>query len=175
MKRIVIIGTTGSGKTTLAENLAQIFNIPATDLDSLNWEDDWQEASKEQFEARVIEATAGDQWIISGNYSRVRHLIWRRADTIIWLDYPFGVNLWRLLKRTWGRVANRQLLWNTNNRETWGRVLSNESIIWWFFKTYRRRKRETPQLLARPENAHLAIIHHQHPRDTERFLKELGR
>lgn len=174
MKRIVIIGTTGSGKTTLGENLGRILNVPVADLDVLNWENDWQEAPLAVFEERVIDATSGEGWIITGNYSRVQHLIWDKADTIIWLDYSFLVNLWRLSKRTWGRVMGKKLLWNTNNRETWGRVIGKDSIIRWFFKTYQRRKQETPKILAQPENQHLTIIHHQHPKDTERFLKELA-
>lgn len=174
MKRIVIIGTTGSGKTTLGENLGRTLNVPATDLDVLHWEDDWQEVPHEVFEQRVIEAISSERWIITGNYSRVQHLIWHKADTIIWLDYPFLINLWRLSKRTWKRVTGKQALWNTNNRETWGRTIGKDSIIRWFFQTYKRRKRETPKILARPENAHLTVIRHQHPRDTERFLKELA-
>jgi adenylate kinase family enzyme len=174
MNRIVIIGTTGSGKTTLGENLGRVLAIQPTDLDALNWENDWQAAPPETFEQRVTDVVNRERWIISGNYSRVRDLIWSQADTIIWLDYPFHVNLWRLSKRTWGRVTGKKLLWNTNNRETWGRIIGKDSIIRWFFQTYNRRKRETPLLLAQPEYQHIQVIHHQHPRDTERFLKELA-
>jgi energy-coupling factor transporter ATP-binding protein EcfA2 len=70
IQRLVIIGPTGSGKTTLANQLGEILSLPVTDLDTLHWKPDWQEASTEAFRASVAAVSAGDQWIISGNYSK---------------------------------------------------------------------------------------------------------
>ena len=84
--RIVIIGTTSTGKSTLAEGLAERFDLNCVDLDALHWEPNWQGAPLEVFRARVAEATKTGRWVVAGNYSSVRDLLWSQAEVIIWLD-----------------------------------------------------------------------------------------
>ena len=76
-----------------------------------------------------------------GNYGQVRDLVWRAADTLIWLDLPFPLVMWRLLRRTVGRVLSRQDLWGTGNRETFRTAfLSRHSILLWAIKTHDRNR-----------------------------------
>src|SRR5215216_6726926 len=104
VQRVVVIGTSGSGKSTLGETLARRMNAAFVELDSLFWEPGWMQVSTEVFRARVSSAIAGESWVVGGNYSRARDLIWSRADTLIWLDYSFPVVIWRLFRRTVKRI-----------------------------------------------------------------------
>jgi hypothetical protein len=88
-QRVVVIGVTGSGKTTFARGVADSIGAPCVELDALHWEPGWQAAPPETFLARVAAATAGERWVADGNYSRAQGLLWPRAEAIVWLDYPF--------------------------------------------------------------------------------------
>jgi adenylate kinase family enzyme len=77
-RRIVVVGSTGAGKTTLAEALSARLNIPHVELDSFYWEAGWAPASTLDFRARVAEALADDAWVVDGNYQSVRDLVLRR-------------------------------------------------------------------------------------------------
>lgn len=103
-------------------------------------------------------------------------MTWSRAEAIIWLDYPVWTVFWRLFFRTFRRWWNRELLWGTNRENMWHhmKLWSDESLFHWFFKTYWRRKREIPLLLAQPEHRRLKVFHFQTPEETEAFLRSLG-
>jgi adenylate kinase family enzyme len=172
-RRIVVIGTSGSGKTTLADLLAGRFGLPHIELDGLHWEPNWTEAATPIFRQRVAAAVAGDAWIVDGNYSKARDLIWPRADTIVWLDYPLWLILWRLLRRTSRRVLWREPLWNGNRERLLAQIASRDSIFLWVLQTYGRRRREFPALLSSPEHAHLRVVRHRSPRDTHLWVEQV--
>lgn len=146
LRRFMVIGTTGSGKTTLARQLAARLDLPYAEQDAWNHLADWQAAPTEQFRARVAAFTAQPTWVLDGNYSRAQDLSLARADTLIWLDYPAGVVFWQLLRRTLRRMTSGEELWN-GNRESWRTFLGRDHILLWFFKTHWKRRRATPQLL----------------------------
>lgn len=174
-KKIVIIGTTSSGKSTLASQLAKKIGADYIELDALHWEPNWVEAPDEVFRERVETAIKSAGWVVAGNYSVVRDVLWRRAEAVIWLDYPFHIVFWRLLTRTIRRSFHQEVLWNGNRENFWMhlKLWSDESLFHWLFKTYWRRKREYPMLFALPENAHLTIIHFKHPKETELWLTNI--
>lgn len=170
-RRIAVIGVTGSGKTTLAGQLAAGLNLTHIELDALHWGPNWTTEPVEEFRRKVTEALTADGWVVDGNYSKVRDLIWERADTIVWLDYSLPLILWRQLRRGVRRVYSQEPLWN-DNRETWrGLFFSRDSLFLWAIKTYPKRKREYPALLAEPANAHLRLHRLRSPHETERWLK----
>ncbi len=173
--RIVIIGVTSSGKSTLAENLAKRFDLNFIELDALHWEPNWQEAQLEAFRLRVEKAIQAEKWVVAGNYHIVRDLIWPQAEAIIWLDYPFLTVLWQLTRRTFKRWWTQELLWGTNREPLLRhfKLWSQDSLFHWLFKTYCRRKREIPMLLSEPENGHLKLIRFKHPRETQKWLQGL--
>src|SRR5579871_6058918 len=86
--RIVVVGSTGSGKTTLARHLACRLHLAHVELDALHWDANWVPAPTPIFRERVDAALSGPAWAVDGNYSKVRDIVWPRADTVIWLDYP---------------------------------------------------------------------------------------
>jgi adenylate kinase family enzyme len=172
MKRIIVVGSTGSGKTTLAGQLGARLGYPHVELDALHWEPNWQEAHPDIFRDRVSRALDQDLWVVDGNYSKVRDLVWPEADTLIWLDYSLWINLWRVISRTAKRVATRELLWG-NNRESLNALLGRDSLVVWLFQTYGRRRKELPILLQQPEHAHLNVIRLHSPAETRRWLGHL--
>ena len=126
------------------------------------------------FKERVARAVEGDAWVIDGNYAGrgARDLVWPRADTVIWLDPSLGVILARLFQRAVRRIRTGDELWpGTGNRETFrNQFLGTDSLFWFALKTYRRRRRELPLVLARPENAHLTVHHFRRPDEAAAWL-----
>ncbi len=173
MQRIVVVGTTGSGKTTVAAGLANRLGCPHIELDALHWAPGWQEVPMETFRARLAEAIAADRWVVDGNYSKVADLTWQRADTIVWLDYPFLTIFRQLLERTLRRIVTREVLWGTN-RESLRTLFSRDSIILWMLKTYHRRRRQYPILFEQPEHAHLRVVRLRSPAQTRAWLAQLA-
>ena len=171
-KKFVVVGTTGSGKSTMAEQLANKLGLDFIELDALNWGPNWTPAGDELLRTRIEEATRSPGWAVAGNYKVTRPVTWARAEAVIWLDYSLWVILWRLLRRTWKRLAFKEELWNGNREHlsTQLKLWSDESLFHWLFKTYWRRKREYPQLFALPEYARLKIIHFTRPQDADVWL-----
>ena len=102
-KRVVVIGTTSSGKSTLAKRVADQFALDFIELDALHWEPNWREAPDEVFRARAEEATRAERWVVAGNYLQVRDIVWSRAEAVLWLDYSFPRVFWQLTVRTFRR------------------------------------------------------------------------
>ena len=171
-QRIHIVGTSGSGKTTLARQISQHLAIPHLELDALYHEPNWTEAPTEVFRKRVEQALRGENWVVDGNYSKVRDIVWSRADTVVWLDYPLPVIMRRVVRRTIRRVVIQEELWN-GNRETWQTTFSRDSIILWVLQTYRKSRKEYPILFKQPEYAHLKVVHMRSPITTKNWLSSL--
>lgn len=141
MRRIIVIGTTGSGKTTTARAIAARLGILHVELDALNWGPNWTEVPWEVFRQRVSEAVAEEAWVVDGNYSKARGIVWPRADTAVWLDFSLPVILWRLLWRTLTRTVTQEELWGGNRERFRTAFFSRDSLFIWALQTYRRRRR----------------------------------
>jgi len=173
MRRIVVIGTSGSGKTTLARRLSDRLDLVHIELDELHWGPNWSEPPLEQFRARVAEAVSQEAWALDGNYSKVRDIVWARADTIVWLDYSLPRIMGQLLGRTLRRSLKQEELWAGNQESLRTSFFSRDSILLWALTTYRRRRRNYPRLLAEPRHSHLQVVHLRSPREMERWLASL--
>nr|WP_157448876.1 adenylate kinase [Deinococcus peraridilitoris] len=171
MQRIIVIGTTGSGKTTFARELALRLQVPHAEQDAWNHEPDWQEAPLERFRAHVEAFTAQPCWVMDGNYRKARDIGWPRADTVVWLDYPAPLVFWRLLRRTLRRGLTGEELWNGNRERLGMNLVSRDGILAWFFRTHWRRRRETPGELAR--FAHLHVLRFRSPGQARAWLRQV--
>ena len=174
MQRIVIVGPSGAGKSTLAREIARLKEIPCIEMDSLHWGADWTATPSDELRVLVAERVAAHSWVLDGNYSVVRDLIWPRADTLIWLDYAFPVVFMRAMKRTLRRLVQQEELWN-GNRETWKSTFSRDSVMRWVFITYGKCRHTIPLALAQIEFAHLNVVHLRSPREARLWLKRLKR
>lgn len=163
-RRVVVVGTTGSGKTTFAKRLARELDAAHIELDALHWEPGWREAEIDVFRARADAATsASERWVVDGNYSQVRDFTWGRADTLVWLDYPFPRIVWRLFWRCLRRGVRQEELWNGNRERLSSNFLSRDSLFLWAIKTHWVRRRTYPAALATDEYGHLRVLRLRRP------------
>lgn len=174
LRRVVVVGTSGSGKTTFARRLADNLAVPHIELDQLHWGPNWRPKDLTEFRQLTAQAVSREYWVIDGNYHVIRDIVWPRAAAIIWLNYPFVTVFWRSLRRTIGRVCGRQELFGGNRESFRQAFLSRESILWWVITTYPRRRREFAAL--RRENAfpNLAWLEFNSPRQADEFLSSLA-
>jgi adenylate kinase family enzyme len=151
VKRINVKGTSGSGKSTFAAELARRLGLPYVELDALHHGPNWSEPTDEEFRARVREAMAAapDGWVIDGNYEvKLGDTVLGAADTIVWLDLPLGLKVRRLLWRTRHRIRDDIELWS-GNRERWRSVLWGwDALLWWAVRGHFRHRRTWPRLYA---------------------------
>lgn len=154
--RIAVVGTTCSGKTTLAKRLAERHGVPHIELDALHWGPDWSEPSDDEFRARVEAALTAEDWVADGAYhGKLGGLVLERADLVVWLDPPLPTIVGRLGVRTVRRIRAREELWG-GNRETWrGAIFSRSSLLLWALKTHGPRRRRYEQALARYDTVRL--------------------
>ena len=150
-RRIVIVGSTGSGKSTLARRVAVQLRITRIEMDALFWGPNWTQRPYDELRPIVDEATNETEWVVDGNYSRTRDIVWPKADTLVWLDYPLSLIMWRLWRRTLRRVFLRERLWNDNRERFWSQFLTRDSLFLWVLKKYWVYRREYPELLLQPE------------------------
>lgn len=137
--RILIYGVTGSGKTTLARELAQRTGLPWTEVDQLTWDPGWVAVEPAEQRRRIAEICGQDRWILDTAYSSWSDVPLARAELIVALDYPRWRSLGRLVRRTVSRTRDRREICN-GNVETWRSVLSKKSIIAWHFTSFRAKR-----------------------------------
>jgi adenylate kinase family enzyme len=173
--RISIVGTTGSGKTTLAKALAAQLGLPYIEMDALNWQAGWRDLSRtdpEEFIRLVTLAVAADAWVLDGGYGLVRDVVWRRATHLIWLDYERPIIMYRVIRRSLVRAALRTEMW-AGNRERWLQMLRPSHPIRWAWSTWHRRRREFGERLGQTEYAHLAVLRLRRPGEADELLRRL--
>ncbi len=173
MERVVVVGTSCSGKTTLARQLAGVLGVPHVELDGIHWMSGWRERPVEEVRRMAVEAAAAERWVMDGNYSAVRDIVWGGATTVVWLNYPFRVVLWRALTRTTRRVVTQEELFSGNREGFRQSFLSRDSIILWAITSYRRVRREYRRILDGGDYTHLRVIELRGPREAEALIAAL--
>jgi adenylate kinase family enzyme len=169
------VGCSGSGKTTLARSLARALGVPHIELDAIFHQPGWTPLDDESFRARVGQAIDVPGWVVDGNYSVVRDVVWQRADTVVWFDLSYLVVMARTIRRTLRRVVTRQELWN-GNKEPWSNLFSwkpEQSIIAWSatrHKVYRQRYRAAEH---DPRWAGMDFVRLRTQREADAFLDEV--
>jgi adenylate kinase family enzyme len=99
MKRVLVIGSSGAGKSTFSRRLGEKTGLEVIHLDKLHWKPNWTEPPKDEWQKTVAEALKSDSWIMDGNYSATIEMRIRAADTVVFLDFPRLLCVYRILKR----------------------------------------------------------------------------
>ncbi|MFD4502762.1 adenylate kinase [Streptomyces sp. NPDC058457] len=172
MERILVVGVTGAGKSTLARTLSGRLGLPYHEMDALYFDGPgW--AVNSRLTEDVSRLVGERRWIIDSIGSpEVRDLLWDRADTVIWLDYPRRVVMPRVLRRSLRRTVTRESLFG-GNRETWTGWLSREHPAWWAWSQHGTRRREVGSRTSDPRFAPLDTLRFGHPDDTAAWLASL--
>jgi len=173
LKRVVVIGSSGAGKSTFAKALASLLDCPHIELDVLHWEENWTAPVVEVFRARVVTAMDAPRWVVDGNYSMVRDLVWARATTVIWLNYALPIALWRVFWRSIRRALTGEVLFAGNRESLRNLFFSRKSLLWWVITTFKRRRRQFEILRAENEFPQLQWYEFSSPKQSARFLRDL--
>lgn len=172
------MGTSGSGKTTVAHRLAETLDVPRLELDSVMHQPGWEPLPADIFRERVAEFASGDAWVIDGNYTGVGTMetVWPRADTIVWLDLPKSVVMSQVTRRTLRRLATREELWN-GNRESWTNMIDprpEKNIVVWAWTTHRRVRERYETALSEGVWAHAGVHRLRSRIEIDAFLNDLA-
>src|SRR2546428_8580972 len=119
-RRISVVGTIGSGKTTFARKTSKLLGVQHVELDALHWEPNWVEAPNDLFRERVKQSLQGNSWVVDGNYHHARDIVWSRADTVVWMDYPFGTIIARSARRTLRSILTHEKIRHGNQEHIRG-------------------------------------------------------
>ncbi|MCL2169758.1 MAG: hypothetical protein FWB74_07025 [Defluviitaleaceae bacterium] len=166
-KRIMILGSAGSSKSTLAVRLGEITCLPVTHLDRLFWNPGWVQTPKDEFEERANAAAAAETWIIDGNYSRTLDYRLERADCVIFLDFSRYFCLFRVLKRRFKNHGKTRF----DLAEGCPERLDREFLLWvWNYpKRARGRTLEWLEQARGDKN----VYHFRKRKDVKKFLQSI--
>jgi len=167
MKRVLVIGPGGSGKSTFARRLGQVLGIEVKHLDRFYWRAGWTKPSNEEWLKTVDELTSGDSWIIDGNFGGTLAQRVARCDTIIFLDMPRLLCLWR--------VTRRRMLYRNRSRpdmsEGCNEKLDLDFIDWVW--NYSKRSRPRVIKLLNESSETKKVVWLRSRADAENFLLNL--
>lgn len=167
-RRVVIAGTTGVGKSTLARRLADLWHLEYTELDSLFHGPGW--TPRPEFLDDVRRVAAGERWVSEWNYFSAGggQVLGERADLAVWLDLPRRIARARLVRRTLRRSILRQPLWNGNvEPPLWTVLRDPDHILRWEMRTHGTWRERMPRVAAEYGPP---VVRLRHPREVERWL-----
>ena len=176
--RVVVIGSSGAGKSTFGRRLAEACDLKHIELDALNWAPGWRNrsaAAPEEFERLIEMAIAADCWIIDGNYRAAMARALPKATHLIWLDFRRDVVMRRVIWRSFARAISGQEVWpGSGNRESFHSWLDKGYPIRESWDSFHRWRMQHTQLFAEPQLSRLDRRRLGDPRETARLISELS-
>ena len=166
MERIMIIGCSGSGKSTLARQLGELLKLPVVHLDQLWWTGNWENVTREAFDALLAGEAAKPRWIIDGNFNRTLKMRLDRCDTVIYLDFGRFVCLWSVVKRVLKYHGKTRPDMGGNCRERF-----DPEFMKWIWNFNRKHRRDYYAMLREKNDARVVILKNR--AQVRRFLREL--
>jgi adenylate kinase family enzyme len=166
MQRVLVIGPCGAGKSTAAAELGRLLDLPVHHLDRLHWREGWVESSREELVETLAPIIAGERWLIDGNYGGTMGERLERADTVLYLDYPTWLCLWR----AFGRI--RRFRGASRPDMAPGCPERFDPAFFWYILTFRRGPRRRTE--ARLKGHEHKVRRFAHPRDLRRWMDGLG-
>lgn len=169
-RRVLCFGATGSGKSTAAAMLGTYLDLPVTLVDDLCWLPGWQQRPAEERHELITGRLDECAWVLDSVYHAEHPRALERVDVIVALDYPRHLSLWRLLRRTARRIRTQELVCN-GNLETWRRAWGKDSIIWWHFRSWARKRAQMRSWYADPDVPPVILL--GHPREFFQLFAEI--
>lgn len=172
-RKIRVVGTSGSGKTTYARELARTLDLPFRELDEVFWAPDWTHRDLAEARADLRQWSAAGRWVVCGNWQSARGPLLEDADVLVWLDYPLPVVMGRVIRRTLRRLVTRQELWH-GNREDWRRLLRTDpeqNIVLWTWQTHAGNRVRYLECAATGE---VPVVRLRSPRAARAWLRHLS-
>jgi len=175
-QRIVVVGSTGSGKTTLARRAAMIIGGRHIELDALQYGPGWTKVDAATFRDSLHAAIDGEaRWVTCGGYrSYVCDITWPLADQIVWIDLPFAVTYSRMVRRTFARRMRNEELWHGNRESLRSMFLSRDSLFLFAIQHRNKYRKTYPAAFREPALAHVPVARLRRPRDVKAWLRGLG-
>jgi adenylate kinase family enzyme len=168
-QRVIVAGTSGSGKTHLAARIGAALEIPHVEIDTLHHGPGW--AKRPEFEADVRRLAQSPRWVTEWQYEVARPMLAERADLLVWLDLRLTRVMWQVTRRTIGRALHREVLWNGNvEPPLWTILRDRDHIIRWAWRTHARTRSRVVALAA--ERPHLTIVRLDNRAEIERWIAE---
>ena len=168
--RINVVGTSGSGKSTFSKRVAEKLKAPYIQLDELYWKPHWQQSSDEEFFAKLEKALLPDRWILDGNYKRATAIKWQQTQIVVFLDLPFHIVLYRIIKRSLLRGIKKQELWHGNTETLCKHLFTRDSMILWTIKTFHTNRRLCAKLFEDSKYSHIKFVKLRSKRNVENFI-----
>lgn len=168
--RVLVIGTSGSGKSSFARRLAAAYGGDYIELDAFHWSGNWTERPRPEFLRLVRASIASDRWVADGNYAIARDILWPRATHVVWLNYSRWVVFSRVFRRTLRRGLRCEPLWHGNRESLWRSFFSTDSILLWSLNSYSGNRAKYRELRASGAYPHLLWSEFGHPSEAECFL-----
>lgn len=166
-RRVLIAGTSGAGKTTLAARLSQVLGLRHVEIDSLFHGPGW--TPRETFVAEVDAFSAQPDWVTEWQYGQVRALLAERADLLVWLDLSRARVMRQVVGRTVRRHWRRQVLWNGNvEPPLWTIFTDAEHIVRWAWTTHGKSAQRIEAL--REQRPDLDIVRLQNGHEVKLWL-----
>jgi adenylate kinase family enzyme len=165
VQRVLIIGSGGSGKSYLARQMGPRLGLPVIHLDPLFWKPGWVETPEPDWRAIQEQLVRRPRWIIDGNHASTLDLRLRAADTVVFLDMPRRLCLWRVVKRSLQHRGRDRI-----DRAEGCRERLNRSFLRWVWGFPKEGRDQVFEALARfGDGVDLIVLHHR--QDIARFLE----
>ncbi|SNY50300.1 adenylate kinase [Paractinoplanes atraurantiacus] len=171
MKRILVYGVTGAGKSTLAARIGERLDIPYHSIDDLMWEPGWVEVPDEIQRDRIREVCAADTWVIDAAYQKWAEIVLPRVDLIVGLDMPRHVSYGRLVRRSLTRLVRRTEICNGNRESFRNLFLDRDSLLYFHFRSWGRKRARMRRWQADPDFPETILM--RSPREARDWLASL--
>ena len=168
--RINVIGTAGSGKSTFSKRIAEKLDIPCIEIEELAWKSNWIEATDDELFSKLKTLLSSEDWVLDGNYSKTRHIKWKRCQIVVFLDLSFNIIFYRLLRRTLIRIFTGEELWAGNKETFWRQFFTRHSVIWWGLSNFFPKKRYYSIDSKKLEYSHIKFVRLRSKKDVEDFV-----
>ena len=168
--RINVVGTSGCGKSTVGKRIAERLNVPYIQLDELYWKPNWAESTDEELFPKLEKALSPDEWVLDGNYNRTTPIKWKRVQMVVYLDLPFRIVFYRIIKRSLRRGIRNEELWHGNKETLWKHLFTRDSMILWTIKRFTMNRKRYTELFEKPEYSHIKFVRLCSDKEVEDFV-----